>query len=105
MILTSALIGGAAGKRNAALPKIRGALSYAERRRPCCERGRPGKREGPRRGGRPLAILANRILTGLTNLLYRSRLTDMETCYKVCRTDVLRALALESDRFEIAVSR
>lgn len=53
------------------------------------------------REGRPLAILANRFLTGLTNVLYNASLTDMETCYKLCRTDVLRALALESERFEI----
>lgn len=51
--------------------------------------------------GRPLAILANRFLTGLTNLLHNANLTDMETCYKLCRTDVLRGLDLKSERFEI----
>jgi dolichol-phosphate mannosyltransferase len=55
---------------------------------------------GPRLG-QPLAILANWWLTSLTNLLFGSRLTDMGTCYKLCRTDVLRSLALESDGFEI----
>ena len=33
---------------------------------------------------------ANRTLTLLTNLLFGSRLTDMETCYKLVRTDLLR---------------
>jgi glycosyltransferase involved in cell wall biosynthesis len=60
-----------------------------------------GSRFMVRAQGRPSAIFANRVLTGLTNLLYGSRLTDMETCYKLCRTDVLKGLALESNRFEI----
>ena len=52
--------------------------------------------------GAPLVtVAANRFLTALTNLLYGSSLTDMETCYKVMRTEVARALRLESDRFDI----
>ena len=55
--------------------------------------------------GRPaaplLTIVANRVLTGVTNLLYGSSLTDMETCYKIMRADVANALQLESDRFDI----
>jgi glycosyltransferase involved in cell wall biosynthesis len=55
--------------------------------------------------GRPdmprAAYYANWCLTGLTNLLYGSHLTDMETCYKVMRSEVARSLALESMRFEI----
>jgi glycosyltransferase involved in cell wall biosynthesis len=43
--------------------------------------------------------LANRLLTGLTNLKTGLKLTDMETCYKVLRRDVLRQLVLEQDRF------
>jgi glycosyltransferase involved in cell wall biosynthesis len=46
-------------------------------------------------------VAANRFLTALTNLLYGASLTDMETCYKIMRTDVARSLALESNRFEI----
>jgi glycosyltransferase involved in cell wall biosynthesis len=53
------------------------------------------------REGQPLAILANRFLTGLTNVLHNASLTDMETCYKLCRTDVLRSLDLKSERFDI----
>jgi len=48
-----------------------------------------------------LSVAANRFLTGLTNVLYGSRLTDMETCYKVMRTEVARALQLEANRFDI----
>ena len=55
--------------------------------------------------GRPpmprASYYANRTLTGLTNVLYRSRLTDMETCYKVMRTEVARALGLTANRFDI----
>ncbi len=52
--------------------------------------------------GAPLkTVLANRFLTGLTNVLYGSRLTDMETCYKIMRADVARALQLECNRFDI----
>lgn len=45
--------------------------------------------------------VANRILRGLTNILYRSALTDEATCYKVARTDVLRSLDLRAVRFEL----
>ena len=47
------------------------------------------------------SIAANRFLTALTNVLYGSRLTDMETCYKVMRTELARALKLEANRFDI----
>jgi glycosyltransferase involved in cell wall biosynthesis len=43
----------------------------------------------------------NRLLTLITNLLYNTMLTDMETCYKVMRTEVLRSMTLESDGFGI----
>ncbi len=43
----------------------------------------------------------NRILTLLTNMLYNTMLTDMETCYKVMRTDVMRSMTLRSDGFGI----
>jgi glycosyltransferase involved in cell wall biosynthesis len=45
--------------------------------------------------------LANRGLAALTNVLYRARLTDIETCYKVFRKDVLSSLKLKASRFEI----
>jgi glycosyltransferase involved in cell wall biosynthesis len=43
----------------------------------------------------------NRLLTFLTNVLYNTMLTDMETCYKVMRTEVLRSMTLRSDGFGI----
>ncbi len=45
--------------------------------------------------------LGNRLLTLLTNVLYNTMLTDMETCYKMMRTDVLRSMRLRSDGFGI----
>jgi hypothetical protein len=55
--------------------------------------------------GRPdapwLSVAANRALTTLTNVLFGAGLTDMETCYKIMRTPVLRGLHLESNRFDI----
>ena len=38
--------------------------------------------------------ITNRVLTWLTNRLYGSALSDMETCYKVIRRDVLADLTL-----------
>ena len=45
--------------------------------------------------------LGNRLLTLITNILYNTMLTDMETCYKVMRTEVLRSMSLHSDGFGI----
>lgn len=45
----------------------------------------------------------NGFLTGLTNVLYGSKLTDMETCYKLFRMDFIKALPLHADGFEIEV--
>jgi glycosyltransferase involved in cell wall biosynthesis len=44
--------------------------------------------------------LANRFLTGLTNIAYGSRLTDMETAYKVFRRDVLARVRLRAVGFD-----
>ncbi len=54
---------------------------------------------GPRRGQTRRHGLANRALTALSNLATGLRLTDMETCYKVFRREVLDGLELRSDRF------
>jgi glycosyltransferase involved in cell wall biosynthesis len=43
----------------------------------------------------------NKFLTFLTNVLYDTMLTDMETCYKVFRADVLKGMTLRSRRFDI----
>jgi glycosyltransferase involved in cell wall biosynthesis len=45
--------------------------------------------------------VANRVLTWMTNVLNDINLTDMETCYKAVRGDVLRQTPLHSDRFGI----
>ena len=45
--------------------------------------------------------LGNRIVTLATNILYNTMLTDMETCYKAMRVDVLRAMTLRSNGFDI----
>lgn len=54
----------------------------------------------PRRGLR-LFLWANRALTGFANVLYGSQLTDIETCYKLFRREVLEKLTLRASRFEI----
>ncbi len=54
------------------------------------------------RSGAPLvSVLANRFLTAVTNALFWASLTDMETCYKIMRTDVARSLGLTANRFDI----
>ncbi|MCC6661837.1 MAG: glycosyltransferase [Phycisphaerales bacterium] len=45
--------------------------------------------------------VANRFLTWVTNVLNDTTLTDMETCYKAVRADVLRQIPLRSRRFGI----
>ena len=45
--------------------------------------------------------MGNRVVTLATNILYNTMLTDMETCYKVMRTEVLRSMTLESNGFGI----
>jgi glycosyltransferase involved in cell wall biosynthesis len=47
-----------------------------------------------------LGYAANRFLTGLTNLLYGSSITDMETCFKCFESGVLKRFVIESDRFD-----
>src|SRR5262249_9430843 len=43
--------------------------------------------------------LGNKLLTLLTNIVTDLNLTDMETCYKMMRGELLRSVPLESDRF------
>jgi glycosyltransferase involved in cell wall biosynthesis len=45
--------------------------------------------------------VANRLLTLATNILNDVNLTDMETCYKAVRADILKQIPLKSDRFGI----
>jgi len=43
--------------------------------------------------------LANRLLTFVSNIFTNLNLTDMETCYKVFRRDVIQAMELKQNRF------
>ena len=58
-------------------------------------------------GGRPHRVVyfwhmvGNRFLTLLSNMLTNLNLTDMETCYKVFRRELLDAITLEEDRFGV----
>ena len=58
-------------------------------------------------GGRPQRaylfwhLVGNRFLSLLTNVLFNTTLSDMETGYKAMRADVLRSLALTQDDFGI----
>ena len=45
--------------------------------------------------------VGNRVLTGVTNFLFGAALTDMETCYKLIRRDVVQSLEIESNRFNV----
>ncbi len=47
-----------------------------------------------------LSYLANLFLSLLTRILYGTSMTDMETCYKAFRADVLKAVTIKSDRFD-----
>ena len=58
-------------------------------------------------GGRPQRVylfwhlVGNRFLTLLTNILFNATLTDMETCYKVFRREVVDSFRLREDDFRI----
>ncbi|MEO0136355.1 MAG: glycosyltransferase family 2 protein [candidate division WOR-3 bacterium] len=47
------------------------------------------------------SYFANRVLTLLTNLLFKGHVTDMETCYKMIDRRLMLSLNLVSSRFEI----
>ena len=55
-----------------------------------------GKTEGMRLQN----LLANKFLTWLTNVLYGTKITDMETCYKMIRMSVLKGINLRANRFD-----
>ena len=44
---------------------------------------------------------ANNFLTGLSNLLNRTKLTDMETCYKLFKKNIIKSIFIEENRFGI----
>jgi len=55
---------------------------------------------GPRRVTMFWHMLANKMLTFATNLLYNTILSDMETGYKVFRREVLAGIKLRANRFD-----
>ncbi len=55
---------------------------------------------GERRNMLFLHWVGNRFLSLVTNMLYNSTLSDMETCYKLFDRDVLDGVRLEANRFD-----
>jgi len=54
---------------------------------------------GPRRVTMFWHMIANHLLTLITNILYDTILSDMETGYKVFRREVVDGIKLRSNRF------
>jgi glycosyltransferase involved in cell wall biosynthesis len=55
---------------------------------------------GERKNMLPLHWFGNRVLSLVTNILYSSTLSDMETCYKLFDAQVLEGMTIVSNRFE-----
>jgi glycosyltransferase involved in cell wall biosynthesis len=55
---------------------------------------------GERKNMLPLHWIGNRFLSLVTNVLYSSTLSDMETCYKLFDRSVLEGITIESDAFD-----
>jgi len=79
---------------------------YAELIKPILE-GRADVVYGSRLSGAKVSrafnfwhYIGNKMLTFITNVLYNSILSDMETCYKVFRADVIKNLQIRSNRFD-----
>ncbi len=79
---------------------------YAELLRPVLE-GRADVVYGSRLTGGKVArafnfwhYVGNKLLTFITNLLYNATLSDMETCYKVFRADVIKNIQIKTNRFD-----
>ena len=56
---------------------------------------------GPRKAMLFWHMLGNKLLTLTTNILYNTILSDMETCYKCFRADVVKDIPLRARRFEL----
>jgi len=56
---------------------------------------------GERRNMLLLHWIGNRFLSLVTNVLYNTTLSDMETCYKLVDRALIESLALQSNRFDI----
>ncbi len=49
----------------------------------------------------PVNYIGNKVLTHMTNILYQSNITDLTTCYKGFKKEVLDKIELKSNGFEI----
>jgi glycosyltransferase involved in cell wall biosynthesis len=47
--------------------------------------------------------VGNRFLTLVTNILFDTTLSDMETCYKMFKADIIKSISLRSEKFEFEV--
>lgn len=45
-------------------------------------------------------LLGNKVLTLMTNILYNTTLTDMETCYKAFKREFIKDIKIKSNRFD-----
>ena len=54
---------------------------------------------GHRKNMTSLHTLGNLLLTGITNVFYRTSITDMETCYKLFRRETIQGIRIECNRF------
>jgi glycosyltransferase involved in cell wall biosynthesis len=55
---------------------------------------------GPRRPTMYWHMVANKLLTLMTNILYNNILTDMETGYKVFRREIIQGITIHARRFD-----
>jgi len=55
---------------------------------------------GERKNMMPLHWIGNRFLSLITNVLYSSTLSDMETCYKLFDRRILEGITIQSDKFD-----
>jgi glycosyltransferase involved in cell wall biosynthesis len=55
---------------------------------------------GERMNMLPLHWIGNRFLSLVTNILYSSTMSDMETCYKLFDRRVLEGITIQSDKFD-----
>ncbi len=55
---------------------------------------------GERKNMLPLHWIGNRLLSLVTNVLYSSTLSDMETCYKLFDAEVLEGITIVSNKFD-----
>ena len=45
-------------------------------------------------------LIGNKALTIMTNILFGSKISDMETCYKAFKKDIIKSVTIKSDRFD-----